>query len=59
MLKSDYELKIQKQHLHLTLMRIILIYMESAYMEYTQQSHKFNISHSYSLLTHLWRCMEN
>ena len=53
MLKSDYELKIQKQHLHLTLMRIILIYMESAYMEYTQQSHKFNISHSYSLLTHL------
>ena len=35
MLKSDYELKIQKENLHLRFMWTILIYIESAF-KYTQ-----------------------
>ena len=46
-LKSDYELKIQKQRLRLRFMWTILIHIYSAF-KYTQdhkQDHKFRISH--------------
>lgn len=42
-LKSDFELKIQKEHSHLKFMLTILIHLDSAF-KYTPQSQKISIS---------------
>ena len=54
----DFKLKIEKQHSHLIFMWTILIHIDSAF-KYTQQGHKFSISHSYSYNTRLWMCLKN
>ena len=52
--KSDFELKIQKEHSHLKFALTILIHLDSAFI-YTPQSQKISISDSYSINTCLWR----
>ena len=53
-LKSDFQLKIQKEHSHLKFTLTILIHLDSAF-KYTPQSQKISISDSYSINTYLWR----
>ena len=55
-LRSDFELTIQKQHFHLRFMWTMLIHIESDF-KYTQKRDKFSISQSYSFNTYIWRCL--
>ena len=58
MFNLNFELEIQKKDPNFIFFWVILISIDSSF-KYTQWSHKFSISQSYSLLIYLWRCMEN